>query len=74
MEKFVDFMSGGIGRALRFVVGAAAIIAALGMSDGTWRWVLSILGMVLILSAVLNACGLNLLVGRPITANPRKKR
>ncbi|PID98793.1 hypothetical protein CSA80_05030 [Candidatus Saccharibacteria bacterium] len=74
MEKFVDFMSGKQGRALRFIVGAALVIITFEMDDGVWQWVLLALGALLIISAALKVCGFNLLVGRSINACPRKKK
>lgn len=72
MEKFVDFASGKKGRSLRMVVGALLVCWAVANTHGVAAWVLSIIGVVLIVSGVLKVCILNKLVGRPINACPKE--
>lgn len=68
MEKFVDFASGAKGRSLRMVVGSVLVCLAVANLHGVGAWVLSAVGVVLILSGILKLCVLNKLVGRPINA------
>jgi hypothetical protein len=70
MEKFVDFASGEKGRSLRMVVGALLLCLAIAGHQGSGRWVLGILGGLLVLSGLLKVCAFNLLVGRKITSCP----
>lgn len=60
---FVNFMSSQTGRLLRGIVGAILVVLALFVVEGTWGWILLILGVVLIAVAVFNVCLLAPLFG-----------
>ncbi len=71
MEKFVDFASGEKGRSLRMVAGAILECLAVAGLEGTWAWIVGVMGVLLMLSGIMKVCALNLLVGRKITACPK---
>lgn len=68
MEKFVDFMTGMYGRALRIVAGSVLVFVALQYVTGVWMWVLLAVAALLVVSGAIGVCGFNLLVGRKINA------
>lgn len=71
MEKFVDFMSGKYGRALRIVIGAVLVVVAVVLMSGIWMWVVAALGFLLVLSGVLKICLFNIFIGRKLTDYPK---
>ena len=63
---FAQFMSSGLGRALRIVAGIALIVVGLGLVGGTGGIVLAVIGLVPLLAAAFDVCLFAPLFGAPL--------
>ncbi len=63
---FAKFMSSGLGRGLRIVVGLALIVIGLFSVGGTGGIILAVVGVVPLLAGVLDVCLFAPLFGAPV--------
>lgn len=63
---FAQFMSSGLGRALRIVAGIALIAVGLGLVGGTGGIVLAVVGLVPLLAGAFDVCLFAPLFGAPL--------
>ncbi len=62
-NPFVGFMASGTGHLLRIVVGIVLILLGLLVVQGTWGWVLVVIGLVPLAAGVFDFCLLGPLLG-----------
>ena len=62
-NPFVTFMASGAGRVLRIVGGIVLVLLGLLVVQGTWGWVLVVVGLVPLAAGIFDFCLLGPLFG-----------
>jgi len=55
-NPFLVFLASGAGRLLRIVVGIVLVLLGLLVVQGTWVWVLGIIGLVPLAAGIFDVC------------------
>jgi hypothetical protein len=64
---FAQFMATGLGRALRAIAGIVLIALGVMIVQGTWGYLLAVIGLVPLLAALFNVCLIAPLLGAPFS-------
>ena len=65
MKAFFRFIASPLGRWIRIIAGAALIVVGVLWVQGTWGWVLAIIGLVPLGAGVFDRCVFAPLFGLP---------
>ena len=71
-DRMVDFLFSGTARVIRAVVGALLIFWAYHSLAGIGRDIIGIVGLIFVLSGLVNFCGLSPLFGGPFVRRASK--
>ena len=65
MNRFFRFMASSAGRVVRAVAGVVLILVGLLLVQGTWGWVLAVVGLVPLAAGLFDRCVFAPLFGLP---------
>ena len=74
MNALFSFLASVAGRVVRVVAGLALILVGLLVVQGTWGWVLAVVGLVPLLAGLFDYCVLAPLASLPFAGKARRQR
>jgi hypothetical protein len=74
MNALFGFLASAAGRIVRIVAGLALILVGLLVVQGTWGWILAIVGLVPLLAGLFDRCVFAPLAGLPFGGEDLRRR
>ena len=74
MNALFSFLAGPAGRVVRVVAGLALILIGFLVVQGTWGWVLALVGLVPLLAGLFDYCVFAPLAGLPFAGKALRQK
>jgi hypothetical protein len=74
MNALFSFLASSAGRIVRIVAGVVLIVVGIWLVQGTWGWILAIIGLVPLLAGLFDRCVFAPLAGLPFGGADLRRR